>query len=260
MADKVDGGATARRRLPELVVIGAMKCATSAVHAYLDGHPEVRMSTPKELNFFNGPEVPPHDDATSWWRTGQWHRGVDWYATQFDPDAVVAGEASPAYTSPSCPEVAPRMAAVLPDVRLVYLVRDPVDRAVSQYRHHRRDGTERRSMEAAILDPASQYLDRSSYFARLEPFLRVFAPDQIRVVVQERLLRHRRRELDALYAHVGAAPWWDEELHTPLHHVGTSAGRVDGPLRRQVEELLAADRQRLEELIADEIDEWNEGR
>lgn len=69
--------------LPNVIGIGAMKAATSAVHECLDAHPHIRMSSPKELNFFNGPE--PNDDAELWWVTGQWHRGVDWYAGHFDP-------------------------------------------------------------------------------------------------------------------------------------------------------------------------------
>ncbi|GAB2737242.1 hypothetical protein GCM10027273_14990 [Nocardioides pakistanensis] len=51
--------------LPNVVVIGAMKCATSALHAYLDAHPDISMTATKELNFFNGPEQPPHDDPTA---------------------------------------------------------------------------------------------------------------------------------------------------------------------------------------------------
>jgi hypothetical protein len=62
--------------LPGVIVAGAMKCATSAVHAYLDVHAEVAMSSLKELNFFNGPAVAPHRDADSWWVTGR-HVGAD---------------------------------------------------------------------------------------------------------------------------------------------------------------------------------------
>jgi hypothetical protein len=54
--------------------VGPVSGSASAVHAYLDAHPEVAMSRTEELNFFNGPEVAPDDDAESWWRTGQWHR------------------------------------------------------------------------------------------------------------------------------------------------------------------------------------------
>lgn len=162
-----DSGRSRPGVLPNLIVIGAMKCGTTALHRYLDLHPEVAMSEPKELNFFFGPERLDERDEPAARSAGNWHRGVGWYAMQFRP-APVRGEASPGYTSPSFPEAAERMARVVPEARLVYAVRDPVARAVSQYLHHRADGTERRPIEEALLDPASQYLARSLYHERLE--------------------------------------------------------------------------------------------
>src|SRR5690606_11798413 len=105
--------------LPNLVVIGAMKCGTSALHALLDHHPEIAMSRPKELNFFLGDD----GGASHDWMLGNWRRGLRWYAGHFPVTARVRGESSPGYTSPAHPEAAGRMAAVIPDARLVYLVR-----------------------------------------------------------------------------------------------------------------------------------------
>jgi hypothetical protein len=247
---------TMRGALPNAVVIGAMKSGTTALHRYLDAHPEVSMAQMKEANFFSGPATAPSDDESRWWVAGQWHRGVEWYATLFDPCARVRGETSPGYTSPDHPEVAERMASVVPDARLVYLVRDPVDRAVSQYAHHQRDGAETRSMEQAILDPDSQYLSRSRYHERLLPFLEHFAPQQIQVVVQERLLHHRRRELRLVYQHLGAAPdWWHEDLEQRFH---VGAGRPASPprLRAAVLERVHEDLDGLRELASDDFPEW----
>ncbi|WP_148575984.1 sulfotransferase family protein [Nocardioides caldifontis] len=243
-------------RPPEVIVIGAMKCATTAVHAYLDAHPDIRMSRLKELNFFNGPERAPHGESETWWRSGQWHRGVGWYAAQFDDRAPIRGECSPAYTSPTFPEVARRMASVAPDVRLVYLVRDPVERAVSQFEHHRREGTERRTMSEALLDPDSQYVARSRYFSRLQPFLEVFPRAALRIVVQERLLHQRRREIAALYDHVGAPPYWDEECHGARHHVGSGNVAIAPAVRRRFWGRVAEDVDRLRGLLGDAIPEW----
>src|SRR3954470_10329564 len=131
--------------LPTVIAIGAMKCGTTALHRYLDAHPQISMATVKEVNFFIGATTAPDGDEDTWWQHGQWHRGVAWYAGLFDETAPVRGETSPGYTSPASTEAAGRMAAVVPDARLVYLVRHPLDRAVSQYRHHVRDGTETRS-------------------------------------------------------------------------------------------------------------------
>lgn len=167
--------------LPDFVVLGGMKCGTTALHRLLSGHADLAMAPAKELNFFFG-EQPGGP--------GNWWRGVTWYARQLPDDGRLRGEASPGYTSPDHPAVAARMAALLPGVKLLYLTRDPLTRAVSQYLHHRRDGHERRPLGAALLDPASQYVARSRHADRLAPFRARFPPQQLLVVAGERL-RHR---------------------------------------------------------------------
>jgi hypothetical protein len=232
--------------LPSVVVIGAMKCATTAMHHYLDAHPDIAMADRKEVNFFIG------EDGG-----GHWHRGWDWYASLFDPSARVRGESSPGYTSPSFPEVAQRMASGLPDVRLIYLVRDPVQRAVSQYRHHQRDDAEHRPLAEAILDPGSQYVARSRYHERLESFLRCFAGEQILVVVQERLLANRRAEIARVYAHIGADPqWWDDGLHERWH-VGGAVTDIPAALRQEFAARVYDDTDRLRAFMGDDLPEWS---
>jgi hypothetical protein len=244
--------------LPNVIVIGTMKCATSAVHTYLDAHPDIVMSRTKELNFFNGPEVAPHEDAGSWWLTGQWHRGLEWYSSQLDPSARVRGESSPAYTSPSCPEVSARMAQVVADVRLVHLVRDPFERALSQYAHHHRDGTERRPVAEALLDPASEYVDRSRCVERVEPFLACLDRGQLHTIVQERLSSRRVAEVAALYRHVGVDPSWRDERLDRSIRVGRW-GRPDVPpgLREAFDERVRDDVERLRSLVGDRLEEWD---
>lgn len=231
-------------RLPELVVIGAMKAGTSALHRYLDDHPSIAMSGAKELNFFFGPDgAASADDG---WHRGNWHRGLDWYAAQHDQTAPVRGEASPGYTSPSHPEAAARMAAVLPDARLIHLVRDPLERAISQYRHHRREGTENRSMADALLDPESQYVARSRYAERLTPFLAVFPRDQLLVVAQEELLHDRPATLAQVYSFVGVDPaHWSPALDLRWH---TAEGAPEAPGAELARDFAAAVRDDAEEL------------
>lgn len=245
-----------RTRLPNAVIIGAMKCATTALHRYLGAHPEVAMTALKETNFFIGPPRAPHGLEREWWRSGQWHRGLSWYASLFDGRMPVRGESSPGYTSPANPEAATRMAAVIPHARLIYLVRDPLQRALSQYAHHRRDGAEDRPLEDALLDPDSQYLSRSRYFERLQPFLAHFPPQQILVLVQERLLADRRGQLHRVFRHVGVDPhWWDDGLARRCH-VGGRVPAAPAALRRAFRARIAADVQCLREFLCDEFVEW----
>lgn len=246
-----------RTALPDLVVIGAMKCATTALHRYLDAHPDIAMWPGKEANFFTGAPTPPPVDPADRWRHGQWHRGVDWYASLFDPAARLRGEASPGYTAPDNPQAAERMADVVPDAQLVYLVRDPVDRAASQYAHHARDGEETRPLDAALLDPGSQYVARSRYQERVRPFLEHFDRDQVLFVVQERLRDDRQAVLRRIYDHVGADPdWWDQSLEQEWH-VGGSEVELPTSLAHAVRERVDDDMGLLRELLGDEIPEWS---
>ena len=243
--------------LPTVVVIGAMKCGTSALHEHLDRHPAIAMAPEKELNFFFGPDQPPNDDPATWWRWGQWHRGVDWYGSRFDDRYAVRGESSPGYTDPAHPDVAERMAAIVPGVRIMYLVRDPLERALSQWHHHRRDGTENRAADAALLDPDSHYIARSRYHERLEPFLAHFPLEQVLVIVQERLLTDRRRQLAAAFAHAGADPaFWSPDLDR-LVHVGDRDGApAPAELRAAFDERVGDDVARLRLLLDDGLPEW----
>lgn len=241
--------------MPNVVIIGAMKAGTSALRAYLARHPHVAMSTPKELNFFFGQET--GDTSGDWSPRGNWHRGVEWYAGHFDSKAAVRGEASPGYTSPDHPEVPERMGAVLPDARLVYLVRDPVARAVSQYRHHRREGAEERPIAEALLDPAAQYVARSRYVERLRPFLDHYAHAQLTVVVSERLRGAPRETLASLFATLGVDDdFWDPALARPEHVSAGDTPVLGSRLRGALAEQLVDDAQRLRELAGDDLREW----
>ncbi len=231
-----------------------MKCGTSALHQLLGRHPDISMSEPKELNFFFGPA---RAGAEAWTR-GNWHRGVGWYARHFDARAGVRGESSPGYTSPSHPEVAGRMAALLPAARLVYLVRDPVDRAVSQYHHHRAEGTEARPLEEALLDPGSQYLARSRYHDRLAPFLAHFDRRAIAVVCQEELLADQRRTVRVVleFLQVDAERWpsGSEERRQASDGQRTRPGPR---LHRRLTEALRDDADRLRDLAGREFARWS---
>lgn len=242
--------------LPNLIVIGAMKCGTTALHRCLDLHPDIAMSEPKELNFFCGPKRPSGEGERSRWLAGNWHRGVGWYAAQFRP-APVRGEASPGYTSPSFPEAAERMARVVPEARLVYAVRDPVGRAVSQYLHHSSEGAEKRPIGEALLDPESQYLGRSRYYARLEPFLARFPRERIFICSQEDLSARCRRTLRELYRFAGVDDsFWSPALEAPRHAPRGALTALDEPLRRRLVAELSEDAGRFRDLTGREFPHW----
>jgi hypothetical protein len=241
-------------KLPNLVVIGAMKCGTSALHRYLDLHPEIAMSEPKELNFFYGLDGPSGDA----WHPGNWHRGSAWYASHWPSAVPVRGESSPGYTSPSHIGVAERMAALLPTAKLIYLVRDPVDRALSQYRHHVADGTEFRPPEEALLDPASQYVLRGRYFDRLKPFLEVFPRAQVAIVSREELLMERRTSLRSLFGFLGVdEEFWSDGLNFLWHTSRGSETQLCTELYGRLAEAFVDDADRLRELAGRDFPGWS---
>jgi hypothetical protein len=138
------------------------------------------MSEPKELNFFI--------------KKRNWEQGLDWYESHFRTETKVRGESSPNYTNyPRFKGVANRMHAVLPDAKLIYLVRDPIDRMVSAYLHNRRKGRIEGTLAETITRPGATYLRRSRYYRQIRRFTRVFDRSQILILDSENL-RDRRRE------------------------------------------------------------------
>ncbi|GAA2756312.1 hypothetical protein GCM10009872_16720 [Actinopolymorpha rutila] len=182
--------------LPNFVVIGAMKAGTSSLRNYLDEHPDVfvvRGGAFDEPHFFVTEE--------------NWHRGVGWYESLFEGagTAAAVGECSPSYTWAHVYHgVAERMAKLVPDARLVYVVRDPIARMRSMYMHQVSAGRERRRADVALLD--DRYLKPSMYGFQLAAFLDHFDRGQILVVASE-VLRDRPREaLCAVFDHLGVDP------------------------------------------------------
>jgi hypothetical protein len=203
--------------LPNLVVIGAQKCGTSGLHHYLGLHPEISMSSPKELNFFIAER--------------NWDRGPEWYRAQFDHRASVRGESSPNYTAyPHHPGVPERMHSLVPDARLIFLVRDPIDRIAAHWVHNYAKRREKGDIAATVMHPNTTYVLRSQYFMQLRQFLNHFPADRI-LVLDQADLRHRRLEtLRSVFSFVGVDsefqdPGFTRERHrTGRKHRATKAG------------------------------------
>jgi hypothetical protein len=193
--------------LPNLLVIGAMKCGTSSLHYYLGLHPEVAMSERKELNFFLSaePEPPAGGEAEIELlrEPSTAERGLDWYRRQFGP-AAVRGESSVAYSFPWYPAVAAAAAAALGEARIVYLVREPLARMVSH--HSQYAARDRRPLEQALSAPGNPYLEASRYATALAPFLERFGRESVLVVEQAELLAERQRTMASVLAFLGVDP------------------------------------------------------
>jgi hypothetical protein len=197
--------------MPNVIVIGGLKCGTTSLHHYLNLHPAIQMSRPKELNFFVA-EL-------------NWPLGRDWYASHFHPDAQVRGESSPHYTNrPRFEGVAARMASAVPAARLVYMVRDPIDRMLSHYLHNAGGGYDKRPLAEALADPDTAYVDRSRYFFQLEAYLEAFEPERIAVVSREELLGDRARTMRRVFGFLGVDESFDSPQFEREWETGTAKG------------------------------------
>lgn len=170
-----EGGDRARSgRLPDAIVIGATKAGTTSLFRYLAEHPDVFVHAQKELRFFCDP--------------ARLRDGLEHYRRGFAAAGErVAVEFSNGYArDPVYPGVPARIAAACPDVRLVYLVRDPMSRLESHYRHRLAMGREWREPSAAVRAEPS-YLAASLYGHQLSLYRRHFARERILVLRAERL-------------------------------------------------------------------------
>lgn len=213
------GGGSARDRAPvDFVIIGAMRAGTTTLHSVLSRHPQISMSRDKETDFF----IPGRN----------YGRGLQWYLDQFDPALPIRGEASPNYAKlRDFPDVPQTLSRHAPDARLVYVVRDPVRRAVSQYAHSW-------NMGMALPPPAQladtheylSILDISSYARQLDPWRALFGPKRILIVDFDALLADPQAQFDRICAHVGADPMPVAAL--AAHNATSELSRVPRPLLR----------------------------
>lgn len=189
---------------PDFIIIGAMKCATSTIHDQLAHQRGISMSEPKEPNFFA-------DEPN-------WSKGPGWYSGLFSrmPPGDLKGESSTHYTKlPTYPRCARRLHEHLPNAKLIYVMRDPVDRLVSQYIH---EWSQRVIDRDCPIDEAIERLpilvEYSRYAMQLTPYIELFGRSAILPVFFERVMHDPEPELARIAAHIGydqSVEWNQEE-------------------------------------------------
>ncbi len=173
-------------KAPNFIIIGSQRCGTTSLYTYLAQHPQILTPIKKEMDFFS------------------WHfdRGIDWYLAHFPPMPVgeqfLTGEASPSYFD--CRKAPERLYSAFPEVKLVVLLRNPVDRAMSQFYRLTELNWEVRSLDRAISDeierlnqnPAyiigeepGNYLARGRYIEFIKNWLAFFPKEQLLILKSE---------------------------------------------------------------------------
>ncbi len=192
-------------RLPDFIIIGAMKCATSTLHEQLSQQPGNFMSMPKEPNFFS-------DDS-------EYDKGINWYKSLFSESSQddLCGESSTHYTKlPTYPQTVKRMSEIFTKpVKFIYLMRDPVQRLVSQYIH---EWTQREISEPIdiAIEKHNELISYSQYAMQLEPYLAAFGAQNILPVFIERLHLQPQEQFERICKFIGykGMPQWNEKLES----------------------------------------------
>jgi Sulfotransferase domain len=224
--------------LPDFVVIGAPKCGTTFFYNLLIKHPHVEPAACKEPNYF---EL-------------LFDEGIEWYRHCFPRPRwkggrkTVTGEATPSYLyHPHVPE---RMAEVIPHVRLIALLRNPVDRTYSAYFHRMRGGKEARTfeetIEASLDGPRSGHLSRAIYVDHLLHWSRYYSDEQMLVLKSEDLFGRTPEILKRVLDFLGL-PDWEPDASEVLEkrNTGGYERKMDPAVRRRLTEFFEPHNQRL---------------
>ncbi len=246
--------------LPDFFVIGAPKAGTSALHAALDTHPDLYLSPVKEPKYFLCDDRPPREGQNG---PGDAHSAQEWiwerarYESLFDtaPDAHPRGESTPFYLYDL--DAQRRIAETVPHAKLIAIVRDPVDRAYSNWMHLWSDGLEPIAdfLEACAAEedridagwaPFWHYKAQGRYGEQLQHLYGLFPVEQIHVLRYRDLVDDPRQSLDAIAGFLGvetdamtlpgpentrsfARPGWRSDVLGPIVRAGAAAGAYAPP-------------------------------
>lgn len=192
------GEASMSIRSVDFIIAGFMRCGTTSMYYELAQHPEISMSRKKETDYFTSdcdPKI---------------------YEAQFNKSKIFWGEASPNYSKFDIfPGVPKKIKSHSPNVKIIFLVRDPCNRIVSQYRHALAMGNLTRSDDISInSDPMKHMLNTSRYFAQLSKFREHFEKDHLLIIKMEDYIKDRKGTLDHVADFIGATKfdWTDNHV------------------------------------------------
>jgi hypothetical protein len=211
------------RPLVDFVVIGAYKSGTTALHFLLAQHPELFVPARKEPSFFAMHGL----DGGALSRTGV--RSAEEYQRLFMRRGAdeLAGEVSPAYLT--VPGTASRLQAMVPQVQIIGVLRNPVDRAYSDYLMAVREGVEKRDfLEVLSLVESRDYLKSGLYAAQLTPYFSTFPRDQIGLWLFDDLVDNGASMLSEIFQFLGVDPDVDLDWGVDRNRSGVPRSRLMG--------------------------------
>lgn len=189
-------------RFPNFLGIGVQKGGTTTLHQLLNKHPEIYLPPEKEIQFFSK----------------HFERSKDWYAKHFAKanETQICGEITPYYIYHS--KAAKRIATILPDVKLIILLRNPVERTLSQYFHAKRLGYEKLELHDALKAEEERlknydafsyqkhsYVSRSKYYEQIERYKRYFKYSQMLILKSETFFKETEESWDRITGFLGVS-------------------------------------------------------
>lgn len=209
----------------DAVIIGAQKSGTTSLAYQMAQHPAMSIAAEKEPHFFS--------------KRDDWQAALPRYHALFTPEeGQLCFEASTSYSFlPEYAETAERLAAYNPELKLIYLIREPVARIASHYLHRLRRGKVFRGPQAEVLNKPI-YLDRSRYAMQLRPYLARFPREQILVLIFEEHVADPKAGLAQISDFLGIAPEGFATVDTTSQYVTRAQGfHGERRLRRALAQL-----------------------
>lgn len=249
--------------LPNFIIVGAQKGGTTSLYKYLVQHPDVRSATKKEVHYFD----------TNYDKPLGWYRRHFPFRMALQATNALTGESSPYYLYH--PDCARRIANILPDVKLVFCLRDPVDRAVSHYWHNvgrgredlpmgeafaaeqQRLGVERERL-AEDTDYCSfayqhfSYLSRGLYATQIRAYFDHFDRSQLLFLRSEDLFESPQSALDEVFRFIGLNSFTSPDLNP--RNVGRHKSRADENVLAELTHFFQKPNEELSEMLDIEFD------
>ncbi|PIN79592.1 hypothetical protein COV16_03420 [Candidatus Woesearchaeota archaeon CG10_big_fil_rev_8_21_14_0_10_34_8] len=254
---------SSKRNFPNFLVIGTGKAGTSSIYEYLKQHPQVYMSPVKETNFFAFFDA----DTTTYAKEDQ-----DWisksithleeYSTQFNSikNEKAIGEVSPIYLFH--PKAAEQIKNILPKVKIIVILRNPIDRAFSGYSMHVRRGTEKRSFAKATQGNAHNasyirgfYLEKGLYYRQLKRYYSLFPEKQIKIFLFEDLCDNPLKFMEEMYQFLEVDPMFTPNV-TKWYNAAPMKTKIPSSHRKRLVEYFRTDIKQLERLTNKDLSDW----
>ncbi|WP_019507957.1 tetratricopeptide repeat protein [Pleurocapsa sp. PCC 7319] len=242
---------------PDFIIAGASKSGTSSIHYYLSRHPQILLSHKKEIDFYRK----------------NFQRGIEWYLAHFptltDREDFLTGEATPNYLR--FPEVAQRIKDTFPQVKIIILLRNPADRAISWHYHKLNTGLTNQDLASAIAEEIERLASVSEteiintgyynpdnilsslYIYKLKPWIELLGREQFLILKSEEFYSNPHRIMAKVFKFLGLPNCPLENY--PQVNAG-SYNQVDSDLRETLVNYFAPYNQQLEEYLDIKFD-WN---